>query len=117
MSTRLEVLGDDGEWHGVEGVRSVELVEEQPGTAPDDSYWRRHDALDSLRFAMPQLEVEIRVDTTSWDEAVARARGPVRSAFSQLLGDEEPRPRVIDQDGNPVRPAWQSPYGPPPRRH
>jgi hypothetical protein len=67
MNVRLEILGDDGEWHEVTGVASVELHQELP-------------------------------------DAEAR------------------RPRVIDQDGRPVRsrtdrPAWASTYGPPPRRH
>ncbi|MEU3098537.1 hypothetical protein ABZ690_28225 [Streptomyces sp. NPDC006967] len=88
MTVRMEVLGDDGEWHEVPGIASVELHQEQPDEPPDDAYWRRHDALDSLHYM-----------TT----ALAEAR----------------RPRVIDQNGHPVRPnrpAWQSPYGPPPRR-
>jgi hypothetical protein len=67
MTVRLEILGDDGEWHEVPGIASVELHQELPA---------------------------------------AEAR----------------RPRVIDQDGRPARPradrpAWQSPYGPPTRRH
>ncbi|MFG2963557.1 hypothetical protein ACGFZS_09735 [Streptomyces sp. NPDC048288] len=90
MTVRLSILGDDGEWHEVPGITTVELHQEEPETLPDDAYWRRHDALDALHFAMT---------------AHADAR----------------RSKVIDQDGNPVRPrqdrpAWQSPYGPPPRR-
>jgi hypothetical protein len=84
------MLGADGEWHEVPGVVAVELHQEQPDTLPDDAHWRRHDALDSLRYMFTAL-----ADAAS--------------------------PRVIDQHGNPVRrtdrPAWQSPYGPPPRRH
>ena len=37
--------------------------------------------------------------------------------FAMTAREEARRPRVIDQEGRPVRPAWQSPYGPPPRRH
>jgi hypothetical protein len=90
MTIRLEILGDDGEWHYVPGIASVELHQEQPATSPDDAFWRRHDALDSLVFL-----------TTAFEETR--------------------RPRVIDQDGDPVRPrtdrpVWQSPYGPPRRR-
>jgi len=90
MTIRLEILGDDGDWHWVPGVASIELHSEDQAEPPDDAYWRRHDALDSLHFAMTARE-------------------------------EARRPRVIDQDGNPVqprtaRPAWQSPYGPPSRR-
>ena len=90
MTVRREVLGDDGEWHEVPGITSVQFddveLQEEPDAPPDDAYWRRHDALDALHFAM--------------------------SAAAEVK-----RPRVIDQDGKPVRPAWQSPYGPPPRRH
>jgi hypothetical protein len=85
MTVRLEILGDDGEWHEVPGIRSVELHQEQPDVPPDDAYWQRHEALDSLHFM-----------TTGFQDAR--------------------RPRVIDQDGNPVRPDWQSPYGPARRR-
>lgn len=92
-ATRFEVMGDDGEWHELQGVTSFEFHMEPPPAdePPDDDTWRRYDAADSLRFM--------------W-EAVAEAQ----------------RPRVIDQDGNsvrlrPDRPAWQSPYGPPTRRH
>lgn len=90
MTVRLEMLGDDGEWHEVPGIASVEVRHEQPDGTPEDAYWRRHDALDSLVFL---------------SEAITEAQ----------------QPRVIDQDGNPVqprtvRPAWQSPHGPPRRR-
>ncbi|MGW3442204.1 hypothetical protein [Streptomyces sp. NPDC001076] len=50
MTARLEVLGDDGEWHEVPGVTSIRLDQEQPEPPPDDAYWRRHDALDALHF-------------------------------------------------------------------
>ncbi|MFC7880458.1 hypothetical protein ACFUVV_01020 [Streptomyces sp. NPDC057376] len=86
MSARLEVLGDDGEWHEVEGVRSVELVEEEPADLDDA-------VLVSVRdFALMQI-----------DEYERRLNAPV-------LGRIPDRPRR-------ARPAWQSPYGPPPRRH
>ncbi|MFJ5638682.1 hypothetical protein [Streptomyces sp. NPDC093223] len=92
MTVRLEVMGEDGEWRELPGVASVRFDQEQPEDPPDDGYWRRHDALDALHFAM-----------------TAHADGR--------------RPRVIDQNGNPVRPrqdrdrpAWQSPYGSRPRR-
>ena len=113
MTIRLEILGDDGEWHQVPGVRSVEFHSEEPTEPPDDAYWRRHDALDALHFAMPfadTVEVEIPVNTGDFEAACASAE----EAMSRLA---KRFPRVIDQDGNPVRPAWQSPYGPPPRRH
>ncbi|GHA28821.1 hypothetical protein GCM10010372_30840 [Streptomyces tauricus] len=109
MTGRLHVFLD-GEWQEIEGVVSVELDEEMP----DEAYWRRHDALDALAFSMPQLSgtfetTVITVCTDRYDEAFDRVR-------RAMQGLSEPRPRVIDQDGNPVRPAWQSPYGPPRRR-
>ncbi|MFM9602707.1 hypothetical protein [Streptomyces turgidiscabies] len=83
------MLGADGERREVPGIASVEIHQGQPDTPPDDAYWRRHDSLDSLRYMFTALA-------------------------------DAARPRVIDQDGNPVRStdrqAWQSPYGPPPRR-
>jgi hypothetical protein len=88
MSVRLEILGDDGEWHEVHGIASVEF--HPTGSDVSDEEWRRHDARDALRYMMTGVE-------------------------------EARRPKVVDQDGRPVRPrggrpAWQSPYGPPPRR-
>ncbi|MFH9823041.1 hypothetical protein [Streptomyces bobili] len=112
MTTRLEVLGDDGEWHQVPGVVSVQLDEEQPENQRDADY-RRHDALDALVYATPDLadtvEITITPRLTGFREACARAEESMRRLDKQ-------HPRVIDQEGNPVRPAWQSPYGPP-RRH
>jgi hypothetical protein len=91
VSVRLEILGDDGEWHYVPGVTSAEFHPEPAAEQPDDQFFRRQHAFDALVFST----------TTTY---------------------EPRRPRVIDQDGNPVqprpdRPAWQSPYGPPSRRH
>ncbi|MBK3631590.1 hypothetical protein JHN52_01165 [Streptomyces sp. MBT97] len=91
MTPRLEVLGKDGEWHEVPGIVSVELRQEELETQPDDAYWRRHDALDALHFAM-----------------TARAE-----AARPRVIDQEGRPVLPRQD----RPPWHSPYGPPPRRH
>lgn len=93
MGIRMEALGDDGQWHEVPGVTSIELHEGEPEEAD----------------VLADLVVEVRVETTGWDEAVERARRVLEL------------PRVIDQHGNPVqphpnRPAWQSPYGPPSRR-
>jgi hypothetical protein len=82
---RFEIQGEDGQWHEVPGVTSVELHPEAPAEPPTDAFWRRHDALDSLVFM-----------TTAVEEAR--------------------QPRVIDQDGNPVRPYTDRP-GPSPRRY
>ena len=107
MTVRLEVLGDDGEWHEIPGVTSVEFHQEQPD--PRDEAYRRHDAFDAMVYAMPNLSGRIDV--------------PVHRAYLQdEIARAEEQARVIDQDGNPVRPrtdrpAWQSPYGPARRRH
>ena len=85
---RLEVLGDDGEWHELTGVSNVQFHPSGPDVS--DEEWRRHDALDALHFAMTAAEEAAR-----------------RHVIDQ---DDNPIPR---QD----RPAWQSPYGPARRRH
>ncbi|MBQ0827677.1 hypothetical protein [Streptomyces tagetis] len=108
MTTRLEILGDDGRWHEVPGVVSVELRHEQPDD-PRDEVYRRHDAFDSLVFSMPRLAG--RIELSNW---IARFREACDRA------EEETRrvtaASVVDQDGRPIRrrdrPAWQSPYGP-----
>ncbi|MGW5408994.1 hypothetical protein [Streptomyces spiralis] len=110
MTARLEVLGNDGEWHEVPGVTSVELDQEQPDDPRDEAY-RRHDALDALAYATPHLaavEIHVPVHLAHLQEACARAEAAMRRPAG---------PRVINQDGRPVRLAWQSPYGPAPRRH
>lgn len=107
MGIRLEVLGDDGEWHEAQGIASVEFHPEQPD--PRDEAYRRHDAFDAMVYAAPQLAGRIDVPAR-------------REHLREEIARAEEQARVIDQDGNPVRPrtdrpAWQSPYGPPPRRH
>ncbi|HZF92048.1 hypothetical protein [Streptomyces sp.] len=41
MTVRLEILGDDGEWHEVPGITSVELHQEQPAVPPDNGTMQR----------------------------------------------------------------------------
>lgn len=115
------MLGVDGQWHEVPGIASVELHQEQPDDGPpDDEYWRRHDSLDALAYSMGAFPLSGTLTTTftartdRFDEAFA-------SAEEALRGLAAHSPRVIDQDGNPVRPrpdrpAWQSQYGPARRR-
>ncbi|MFS4107493.1 hypothetical protein [Streptomyces sp. PD-S100-1] len=105
MTARLEVLGEDGRWHPVPGVVSVELHEEQLD-APRDEACQRHDVPDDTPRAA--VEIHLHVHLAHLQAACAR----VEAAMRHLAA-----PRVIDQGGRPVRPAWQSPYGPTPRRH
>jgi hypothetical protein len=111
VTARLEVLGEDGEWHEVPGVVSVELHQEQPEQQPTplqlfiEEYRPVHNAY--VRAA----------------RAYAAAARPVVEELArgiQAYGRALRAARVIDQDGRPVRrperPAWQSPYGPPGRR-
>lgn len=55
MTTRLEILGDDGEWQELPGVASFSIGNEAgpvpPDSPADEETWRRHDALDALHFA------------------------------------------------------------------
>ncbi|NUS82992.1 MAG: hypothetical protein HOY75_09610 [Streptomyces sp.] len=110
MTARLEILGDDGQWHEVPGIASVEFDEVQYD--PRDEAYRRHDALDAAAYsttAFTAFEITITPQLRQLQEEFERAEAAMRCAATR-------RPRVIDQDGRPVRPAWQSPYGPPPRR-
>lgn len=107
MTPRLEMIGDDGEWHEVPGVTSIELHPEQPEQQPTplqlfiEEYRPVHDAY--IRFAHAYVEAARPVV-----EQLARSI----EAYGQALRAA----RVIDQDGRltrrPERPAWQSPYGP-----
>lgn len=113
MTVRLEVLGEDGEWHEVPGVTSVELHEEQPEPEQKtplqvflEEYRPVHDAYIRLARAYAAAALPVMEELTRGLEAYGRA---LRAAH------------VIDQDGRPVRrpdrPTWQSPYGPARRRH
>ncbi|MFE9906437.1 hypothetical protein [Streptomyces achromogenes] len=121
MTARLEMLGEDGEWHKVPGVTSIELNQEQPDDdpLPDRDPWRRHDALDALAYSMPRLASTVEVVLPVWapyfEEALTAVRRAAES-MSRAMEQASGWGRVIDQDGQAVRPAWQSPYGPPPRR-
>lgn len=121
MTARLEILGEDGEWHEVPGVTSIELRHEEPvhDPVPHADPWRRHDALDALAYSMPHLASTVEVVTPVWaphfEETLAAVRRAAES-MSRAMEQASGWGRVIDQDGQAVRPAWQSPYGPPPRR-
>ncbi|MFD4788268.1 hypothetical protein ACFWN1_14655 [Streptomyces sp. NPDC058459] len=110
MTGQLYVIGDDGAWHEVPGVTSVEFNEQQPDGPPDDEYWRLHDARDSLRFMWAAV-------------AGVRAAAQLRRSMQQLVDQvDEAASHAGDAYAKatartrPDRPAWQSPYGPGPRR-
>ncbi|MEQ4610657.1 hypothetical protein ABMX48_31590 [Streptomyces cavourensis] len=90
--TRLEVLVD-GEWVPVEGVRSVELDQAEP------------DPMSVITW-----QTTLRTATTAMAELARRIEQASRAVRSTGLVDETGKVRRRN------RPAWQSPYGPPPRR-
>lgn len=77
----------DGEWVPVEGVTSVELNAEEPDPSPDPR-----------AFFSPTAELL----------AVARRLADVARQIDAATKHVR---------GHRDRPAWQSPYGPPQRRH
>ncbi|MCL6734403.1 MULTISPECIES: hypothetical protein [Streptomyces] len=107
MTGRLEVLGDDGEWHQVPGVASVEIdMKLEPQQTPIQIYIENGQV---IREAYATLA-----------GAYAAAARPIVIEVARRLeavGSSLRAGRLIDQDGKPVRqpdrPAWQSPYGPP----
>lgn len=109
MTGRLEILGDDGEWRDVPGIAFVHFDETGLDDSRDKAY-RAHDSLDALAYSMPTFtevfEITITPRLNRLGAAFEEAEAAMRRAAAR-------RPRVIDQEGRPVRPAWQSPYGPP----
>lgn len=69
---------------------------------------------EQVRAAVEQVRAGLR----AWAEAVAPAVRTVAEEFARLA-EQLREAGVVDDQGRPVRrdrPAWQSPYGPPPRR-
>ncbi|MFJ1731488.1 hypothetical protein [Streptomyces sp. NPDC088254] len=67
-----------------------------------------------VRAAVEQMRAALR----AWGEAVAPAVRAMAEEFARLAQHLR-EAGVVDDHGRPVRrdrPAWQSPYGPPPRR-
>ncbi|WP_445524772.1 hypothetical protein [Streptomyces cyslabdanicus] len=108
MTGRLEVLGDDGEWHEVPGVASVELRQEQPEP------WA--EIADEASLSVAQVRERYAAVVHAYGKAAAEAARVIATAARALR-----QAGLVNQDGRPIRrpdrPAWQSPYGPPPRRH
>ncbi|MFI9339998.1 hypothetical protein ACIG0D_01780 [Streptomyces sp. NPDC052773] len=62
MTARLEILGDDGEWHEVPGITNVELHQEQPDAPTDSAAMQR--LSESMKRAI-QAELRRAVRRTS----------------------------------------------------
>lgn len=116
MTTRLEILGDDGEWHELEGVTDVQLDVIDPEPEPEPE-------LTPLQLYIQQY-TPVRDAYIAFVKAYAEAVRPVMEQAArtvEVYGQALKDAGVIDQAGRPVRrtdrPAWQSPYGPARRRH
>lgn len=69
---------------------------------------------EQMRAAVEQMRAAFR----AWAEAVAPAARALVAEFARLA-EQLREAGVVDEQGRPARrdrPAWQSPYGPPPRR-
>ncbi|MFC8124678.1 hypothetical protein [Streptomyces sp. NPDC057302] len=101
--TRVELLGDAGEWQPLHGITNV-VVYNEPEMA--------RAAAERIREVQDAMTAFMR----AYAEAVRPLLKEVGRAF-QTMRDAG----LVDDDGKPTRrpdrPAWQSPYGPPKRRH
>ncbi|MCG7203990.1 hypothetical protein [Streptomyces arenae] len=111
MTGRLEILGEDGEWHEVPGITSVEFEPEQPEPEQGMTLQQFVEQTRPLRQAYVQVV-----------HAYAEAARPVVEAAArgiEAYGRVLRQAGLIDQEGRFAvrqdRPAWHSP-GPPPRR-
>ncbi|MFI1677025.1 hypothetical protein [Streptomyces sp. NPDC020607] len=99
--TRVEQLVDD-EWKPVHGITNVVIYDEQQITRITERIREVQDAMTALMHA--------------YAEAARPLLEQVGRAFQTLH-----QARLVESDGKPTmrrdRPAWQSPYGPPARRH
>ncbi|GGZ51586.1 hypothetical protein [Streptomyces rubiginosohelvolus] len=97
---RIEIE-QDGEWVPVDGVRSVELQQSEVTPAPGDREARINAAMERICRSMHR--------------AIRDAlRIPVEPTRRRQEQPEPPAPLTLPMRRD--RPAWQSPYGPPPRR-
>jgi hypothetical protein len=65
MTTRLEILGENGEWHEVPGVTSVEFHQEQPDVPPEISEAMQRLGASMERAIKAELRRLIRKGSTS----------------------------------------------------
>ncbi|MFF0597894.1 hypothetical protein [Streptomyces antibioticus] len=117
MTARLEALGEDGEWHEIPGVTSVELRADIPDPPPAS------ERTPLLQLHHTEQSRAVRDAAIAFVWAYAEAVKPVVEALArgiEAYGQALRQAGLIDQEGRPVarrdRPAWQSPYGPPTRR-
>ncbi|MGW2209938.1 hypothetical protein [Streptomyces sp. NPDC001781] len=110
MTVRLEILGEDGEWHEVPGIASVEFDEEQPDDTEPWAAFAEQQRL-TVAYVREQHAALIRAYMAMARPVMEEASRHLAAA-ARALRDA----RFIGQDGDPIRrpdrPAWQSPYGP-----
>ncbi|UUU21692.1 hypothetical protein [Streptomyces sp. DSM 40750] len=74
---------------------------------------------DEQREQLRQRSAELHAALAKFAESFAPVARAITESFAQL-GRQLRESGLIDEDGQPVkpadRPAWQSPYGPPQRR-
>ncbi|MGQ4358541.1 hypothetical protein [Streptomyces sp. SAS_272] len=106
MTTRLEVLGEDGEWQEVPGVVSVEL----------------HAELEDAAERQVLSLAEVQEQYARFVAAFARQVGARYARCAAQIVDQLHAATAAGQAyaaalrPTPDRPAWQSPYGPARRR-
>lgn len=74
---------------------------------------------DEQREALLHNVTEVYASFAKFAEALVPQVRAAAETFAEL-GRQLKAAGLLDEDGNPVRPdrpAWQSPYGPPKRRH
>lgn len=105
MTGRLESLGEDGEWHEVPGLVSIELHAEVPDQTPAPVPQPL-----TLEQVAPFIVKWARHAVEEYARVAAEVIRQLNEAATAAEAFERARPTCPD------RPAWQSPYGPPPRR-
>ncbi|WP_432041443.1 hypothetical protein [Streptomyces cadmiisoli] len=99
MTARVEILGDDGEWLELTGVTAVELHAERP---------------EAEQLSMEQAVEGFMAWARQAAQQYARMAEEIVRTFNSAAAAAERFEQARRACSN--RPAWQSPYGPPPRR-
>lgn len=105
--TRVELLDDNDEWQPVHGITNI-VIYDEPEVARMTA--------ERMREAQEAVNAFMRAFVEAVRPAVEQAAATLAeiSRAAQAAG-------LLDEQGKPVersdRPAWQSPYGPPTRRH
>ncbi|MEV2249376.1 hypothetical protein AB0I94_02265 [Streptomyces sp. NPDC050147] len=101
--TRVELLDDNGEWQPLHGITNIVIYDEpEHARALADRIREVQNAMTDLMHA--------------YAEAIRPVMEELGRAFQTMR-----EAGLVEDDGKPARrpdrPAWQSPYGPPTRRH